>query len=323
MKKANPVAQPLDHAGQVVVGVGAQRAGAEAQAVRGGGDAVEQRGEVRLGTGDAGETEQRKGRIVGMEDEADAERIGVRAHRAQKGDVILAQAIGIDAGIILHRGQKARGGEAFLAARQAGEDRRLQRVAVRRRQPREQRGGGGDAGRRVIGLGTGAAEDVDVVGGDGIPFEPQRERAIGHEVSEVRPRPVEQGHEIIGDDGDATGGKIGQAVAIGGDAVFPQGPPRLDDIIHRQAFDHGPAKARRLDHRAARGDGVARPDRAVGNLVQRGHHLAGAGLPDRGERDRVGRAEPAHRLRHPRGRGPIMRRRHPPFSRQTHHRAGL
>jgi len=65
-----------------------------------------------------------------MDDEADAGFLGNRADRLQERMVVGAQLLRVDALIRSDRGEELRGGEAFLAARKAGDDGAFEAAAL-------------------------------------------------------------------------------------------------------------------------------------------------------------------------------------------------
>jgi hypothetical protein len=50
--------------------------------------------------------------------------------------------------------------------------------------------------------------------------------------------------------------------------------------MHRQTLDHSPAKSGLLNHPLACGNRFARPDGAIGRIVQRGHDFGRTRLAD-------------------------------------------
>ena len=298
VQEPDPRAEPIDDARQVVVRARAKRSGAEAQPVRRIGYAVEQGGQVRFGADDARQTEDGKGWIVGMHDQADAKRVGDRADRLEKRDMVRAQTVGIDVGIARDCCRECCGREAFLTARQPGDDRSFQDVPLVRGHRREPCRRTVANLRRVVGLGRRAPQDMQVVHRDRIPFEAQRARIVGQPPVEVGPRPVEQRHEIVRDDRDAVRRQVAQALSIGLDQRGGIGATGLDVLMDRQALDDRPFQPGRLDHGLARRDRATGPHRAVGHVVQRGDDPGRAGLTDLGELHRIGGPEPAHGLGH-------------------------
>ena len=297
MEEVDPVGKAPDHGGQVVVRPRAERAGAEAQSVRhrryGGIEMIEVVGRADH----TGQAENGEGRVVGMDDERNADFLGDRADRTQEGDMVGAQCLGVDPGIAVDRAQKGGGVEAFFAAGKSCDDRAFELVAFLRRHRGEALGGGGANGLRIIRLGARTAQDMDVIGRYRRPFETQRGCTVGQLPVQVGARPVEQWHEIIGHGPHALGRQVAQTVAISLNEFVGQLAP-LDRIVHRQAFHRRPAEPGRLDHRAPLGDRLARPHHAVGNFMERGDDLGGARLTDMGQVDRVGGSEPPHRLDH-------------------------
>jgi len=155
----------------------------------------------------------------------------------------------------------------------------------------------------VIGRRARPREDVQIESGKAMLVEPQRRRSIRQCPIEIGAGPVDDRHEVVADDMDASGGDGLKA-----------GDPRLDrpagataeplDVVgDRDAFDDAPgqraaAGGRGVDQRFACGDIGAGPGFAGRDVMQRMDHIAGAGLPDVVEADRIVGSKPPPRLPH-------------------------
>ena len=91
MEEMHPVTEALHHAGQVVVRPGAERARAERDAVGGAVDRLHHRSIVGLGRHDPRQAEEREGRVVRMTAEPNADLLGNRHDRLEKGGEVGSQ----------------------------------------------------------------------------------------------------------------------------------------------------------------------------------------------------------------------------------------
>jgi hypothetical protein len=212
-----------------------------------------------------------------------------------------AQLIGIDRVIRCDRLAKGVDGKALLAAGQASDDGAFERAASVVVHGSEASGSSLDHASAVILFRPGTLQQMKVERSDRFQLEAQRERAVGQRPSQIGPRPVEQRHEIVGDNTNVASGQVAQAGAIGGDHRIPVGAAPLDLFMHGQTFDDAPAEPGGFDHGFALGDRRLFPHSAVMHFVQRGNDFTGPGLPDVAQRHGVGRPEPAHGLRQHRG----------------------
>ena len=186
VQEMHAVAEPLHHAGQIVVGPRAERAGAERDAVGRAVHRIEERAVVGLGRHDARQAEERERRVVRMAAEPHAEVLGDRHDLLQEGDEVTAQRSGVDRGIFGEMGAHV-----------------LQREVLRRpRQPEDDVGGQGDTAAFVhraealLGCladllgkarrGALALEDADVEGGEIDEVEAHAGAAMGKAVGRDR-----------------------------------------------------------------------------------------------------------------------------------------
>src|SRR5215831_14289549 len=121
---------------------------------------------------------------------------------------------------------------------------------------------------------------------------------------QVRPRPVEHGHEVVTYDLDARGREVLKTLLVVVDVRAPVTPLLLDVLRHRQALHHVPAQAGRMAvlHAADRllpfRDLAWSPDFTGRNVMQGAHDPLDACLHDVVNGYVVRRPEPSPSLSH-------------------------
>lgn len=165
-------------------------------------------------------------------------------------------------------------------------------------------------GRRVVApLRAGALEPADVERREIQRVEREGLGPVGPGELEVRARPVDDGHEVVGDDVDAAGAQTPQRLLVVGDAVAPHRlRAELHGLVHGHGLDDAPREPRGLDEGLALLDERRGPDLARGDLQGRDDARA-AGHFQRRQRHGVVRAHPAHGLLHDPIRRALLRPR--------------
>src|SRR5215831_10263663 len=121
---------------------------------------------------------------------------------------------------------------------------------------------------------------------------------------QVRPRPVEHGHEVVTYDLDARGREVLKTLLVVVDVRAPVTPLLLDVLRHRQALHHVPAQAGWMAvlHAADRllpfRDLIGSPDFTCRNVMQGAHDALDPCLHHVVNGYLVGRPEPSPRLSH-------------------------
>ena len=152
---------------------------------------------------------------------------------------------------------------------------------------------GREAELRPLLPGAGALEDVDIEISELRVVEIQVRRSVRVLVEEVRPGPVEHGHEVVADAVDALGGKVAEGLLVHLDLLVPVGAAVFDGLHHGKRFHDAPPHAVTFDVFPEVADFLARPHLSEGDVVQRGHDPFHADLPQHRERDLVFLTEPS------------------------------
>ncbi len=119
-------------------------------------------------------------------------------------------------------------------------------------------------------------------------FIEQRGRAVPYGVEQVGACPVENGHEIVGDDLDACRGKVAQGDIIVFDILVAGGTADLDIVMDVDRLDNIDIEARGFDNSLFLCDFFGFPDFAGLLMVQRPDDAGHAGnLPDLVEGNRI------------------------------------
>ena len=247
---------------------------------------------------DARQAEDVARRVVGMDAEPHSKLLRRRHDFLEEPAVVGADRLAPDAVVALQRLAQPRDVVAVEGARQPRHDRMEQRLAVAFRRLLEPRGGLRAHFRGIVVLRRLAAQHVDLEGRHPMRLEPQAGAAPRDRRGEVGARPVEKRHEVVADREDPFGRKVRHGLAVIGEERGEVPLPPLDALVDRQALDHDPVEARRLDLGLARGDGLPRPDLAIGDLVERRHDARRPSLGDLGQGDLVERPVPAPALDH-------------------------
>ncbi len=295
----NARAQPVDHAGQVVVGARAQRSSAERHAVGPRVDGIQHLGVIGLRRHDPGQAQQRERRIVRMATEPHAQLFRQRRDLAEEIDEIAAQALGVDAVVLGQVFTNAIDRKAFGGARQAAGNVVHQSAAVAIGHGMQAPLGrvtdlAGEAFPRA-----GSRQQEQVEGGEIDQVEAHGGAAVRQPPGEVGAGPVEHRHEVVADHADVMGGEVAEALAVVVDVRAPIAALFLDVLRYRQAFDHiplepgRPVAARRRNLAHPFGDGALAPDLAGGHVMQGRDDPLGVGLQNLIDGNRVGGPEPS------------------------------
>ena len=109
--------------------------------------------------------------------------------------------------------------------------------------PRETGLGGGTLGLGIVLLRAGALQDEEVEGHERRTLEAQGPRPVGKLVGEVRARPVQHGHEVIGDDPDVARREVADRLFVILDIALKIARTGLDMLMDGNALHDRPPKA--------------------------------------------------------------------------------
>ena len=115
---------------------------------------------------------------------------------------------------------------------------------------------------------------------------------VGHEVGQVRARPVEDRHEVVGYAADAAGREVPQGLFIMVDIDLEVACLRLDMFVYRDTFDDAPSQTGIGYQLLPTANFINGPYLAVGDMVQSVNDIGSSSLPDVPEGNRVGWAVP-------------------------------
>jgi len=266
-----------DHCGQVVLCGGAERAGAEADAVGGVVHAVEEILQVFERAHDAGQAEDGEGRIVGVDGQLHAAVGGGFADLLLEVAEVIAQGLRVDILVGLELFEHEGGCVLFFAGYAEEDDvgqgfELLFGIFLIAFFGLLEDGGG------VRGLGAPSFEDVEVEHGEVGPVEVEGQRSVGHGQVEGSAGPVVHRHEVIGDDGYAAGGHVADGGLVFVDIGLVVAGAGLDAFVDGDAFHYGPAEAGRFHFVFAFIDLIGGPHVPVGYMVQGGNDGGSAGL---------------------------------------------
>ena len=291
--EAHAILEFTHHGRQVVVGAHTERSGAEAEAVRTVGHGGDQLAEVLGGGEDARQSENRVGGIVGVDDQFGPHLVGYGADLAQEGDEVAAQRLGIDPLVAVERLAELLDREALLGSRQPGDHVARDELLLGLVHRLEAGPGPGDLFGRVLREGGLALQDEEVEGHEGGPLEAQRLRTVLDRVGEVRARPVEHGHEVVGDAPDAARREVADRLLVVLEVLPVFAFARLDVLVDGNTLDDRPDEPRLGDHRLPFADLLDGPDLAVRNMMQGVDDVRGPRLADVREGDGIVRPVPA------------------------------
>ena len=117
--------------------------------------------------------------------------------------------------------------------------------------------------------------------------------ATRYRCDQILARPFKYRHEIVAHGCDTLACKVLKRCTVSVKVCRHRAGAAFDVLMHRQAFDYIPSKARSFDLCPAVGDCLFRPDLTVRNGVQGADNASGTGLRDLGECQRVKFPEPA------------------------------
>lgn len=122
----------------------------------------------------------------------------------------------------------------------------------------------------------------------------QRIRTVRRGGVQIRPEPVEHGHEVIANALYPEFSEIADGLGVIFDQAVARWSPKLDVLMHGNAFDDLHLQLLPVAQRLQAGNSVRVPDLSDRNIVDRRHHTRHAGnLPDVRQRDAVPLAVPA------------------------------
>jgi len=123
-------------------------------------------------------------------------------------------------------------------------------------------------------------QDEEIEGHERRTLEAQGARPVGQLVGEVRARPVQHGHKVVGNYFNAAFGQIADRLFVILDIALEIARAGLDMLVDGDALHDRPAKARVGDRLSAFFDLPDGPHLAVGNVMEGGHDVGGPGLTD-------------------------------------------
>ena len=276
----HPVALPQHHSRQVVRGRHSERTRAEAQPVRRVGDRLDQFLKVGFGGENAGQTEDRERRIVGMDRQHRTRLVGHGSHLAQERHEVRAQRLGRDILVTVQLPLELLQRETLLRAGQARDHVAGDQLFFRGVHPPEAGLGSGALGLGIVLLRAGTLQDEEIEGHERRTLEAQGARPVGQLVGEVRARPVQHGHKVVGNYFNAAFGQIADRLFVILDIALEIARAGLDMLVDGDALHDRPAKARVSDRLSAFFDLPDGPHLAVGNVMEGGHDVGGPGLTD-------------------------------------------
>ena len=253
---------------------------------------------IRGGRDDARQPEQRKRRIVRVDRQSRADLLGDRRDLLEERDEVGAHVVGAERGEFAQSQSKPLARVGRLARRHAADDVLLDcgdRFAVEARQARPR---GLDRLGGIVRLGPRPPENEDVVGDERRHVEAQRQARRRQSISQVRPRPVDDRHEIVADGRNARLGEAGEAVLPGVDITPVGSIAQLDRARDWNQFADVPAQARRFDGAFMRHHVVEAPGAPIGDTMQCADDSFSAGLLGVVQRDGIVGPEPAPGLLH-------------------------
>ena len=111
---------------------------------------------------------------------------------------------------------------------------------------------------------------------------------VGHEVGQVRARPVEGRHEVVGYAADAAGREVPQRLFIMVDIDLEVTRLCLDMLVDGDTLDNAPGQTGFSNQLLPTANFINGPHLAVGDMVQGVNDIGSSSLPDVPEGDRVG-----------------------------------
>ena len=184
-------------------------------------------------------------------------------------------------------------GEALFRTGQAGNHVAYKQPLVIFRHPLEAGFGLGLFLVRIIGFRAGTFQQEEVEGDEGRTLEAQGAASVGQLVGKVGTRPVQHGHEVVGNDVHTAFAEVAQAFLVVVYISLEVSCLCLDMLVYGYAFDNRPAKPYGLYHLLAFVDFFHCPHLTVGDVVQGVHDSGGSGLFDVPKADRIVRTVPA------------------------------
>ena len=256
--KGDAGVEVADHLRDVVVGVGAERAAAQGEAVAGAVHHVHYGFEVLMVFDDARQAEDGEGRVVGVDGHFDARLFGGGDDGFEEVFEVFAQIVFGNVFVGVKKAVEV--GEAFGFPAGQGQAVRAFFHAFHQRFGVKLFHGGG-----VVKEGGGAV-------------------AVGAWVVEVGAHPVKDGHEVVAHDFDAVFAEVCEALFVVFDVLVAFGLAEFDGFVDVDAFHDVDVQAVFISLCFHFGNARFRPDFACGKIVQRpddaGH---GRDFPLRGQ----------------------------------------
>ena len=206
--------------------------------------------------------------------------IGTGNHLAQERHEVRAQRLGRDILVTVQLPLELLQRETLLRAGQARDHVAGDQLFFRGVHPPEAGLGSGALGLGIVLLRAGTLQDEEIEGHERRTLEAQGARPVGQLVGEVRARPVQHGHKVVGNYFNAAFGQIADRLFVILDIALEIARAGLDMLVDGDALHDRPAKARVGDRLSAFFDLPDGPHLAVGNVMEGGHDVGGPGLTD-------------------------------------------
>ena len=206
--------------------------------------------------------------------------VGHGSHLAQERHEVRAQRLGRDILVTVQLPLELLQRETLLRAGQARDHVAGDQLFFRGVHPPEAGLGSGALGLGIVLLRAGTLQDEEIEGHERRTLEAQGARPVGQLVGEVRARPVQHGHKVVGNYFNAAFGQIADRLFVILDIALEIARAGLDMLVDGDALHDRPAKARVGDRLSAFFDLPDGPHLAVGNVMEGGHDVGGPGLTD-------------------------------------------
>ena len=178
-----------------------------------------------------------------MDRHPDPDFLGDRDHRAQEPREVVAQSLRAHLAVAVEHAAQAWDVVAIEGAWQARHDVGEQPLLVAFGCAIEPGSSTREHLGRMVRLGTGTLQHEAVESREFVGIEAQCRPAARQRMGQFRSCPVEHGHEVVADRGNAAAGEVAQRLPIVVEQRLQIALAELDGLVHRQALDDAPAQA--------------------------------------------------------------------------------